>query len=395
MPIKKNSFLTSSKLKACAYVRVSTNHIGQMNSLQNQTEYYERLLRSNSGYEYCGIYSDAGISGAKEVRPGFQTMIEKAKAGEINLIITKSISRFARNTIMLLQYVRELKDAGVGVIFEEQKINTLSSEGELLLTVLAAIAEEERKSVCSNVRWAMQNKFKRGEVMVDTNRLLGYDKDENGRLVVNKSQAKIIRLIYKQYLNGVSAYKIAKEFNNQGVSTYTNMPWSSCRILSIISNEKNMGDCLMQKCFVSDNGREEINKGQRAQYYVKNDHPAIIGRKRWEAAREIRESRKKKNYPFSSLLRCPYCNSTLVRFLQEGKRVDWICSNYLYRTKATCEGIRVPEETLLRITEGLMPITETMVVLEEEHGKKVAKKRTEKNFRLIPAAEYSKEFRKL
>ena len=165
---KYNPFIPPTRLRVCAYVRVSTEHEGQLNSLQNQTEYYERLLGSNPTYEYCGIFSDAAVSGAKEERPGFRAMLKKASAGEIDLIFTKSISRFARNTLMLLKYVRELKEAGVGIIFEEQNINTLDAEGELMLTVLAAIAEEERRSVCSNVQWAMQNKFKRGEVMVDT-----------------------------------------------------------------------------------------------------------------------------------------------------------------------------------------------------------------------------------
>lgn len=143
-----------------------------------QTDYYEHRIHSNPDYKYCGIYSDSGISGAKEQCPGFQAMLKAAKAGNLDLILTKSISRFSRDTVTLLQSIRELKEAGVAVIFEEQSIHTLSAEGELMLSVLGAMAEEERKSICSNVQWAMRNKFKAGEVMVNTNRLLGYDKDE-------------------------------------------------------------------------------------------------------------------------------------------------------------------------------------------------------------------------
>jgi len=182
----KPLFLTT-RLKVCAYVRVSTDSREQLSSLENQTQYYEGLISSNPDYQYCGIFSDAGISGARENRPGFLAMMEKARSGEIDLIITKSISRFARNTLLLLRYVRELRDIGVGIIFEEEMVHTLRSEGELMLTVLAAIAEEERKSVCSNVQWAMQNKCRRGEVMVDTKRLLGYDKDAKGNLVINEA----------------------------------------------------------------------------------------------------------------------------------------------------------------------------------------------------------------
>lgn len=380
----KNPFLTPTKLKVCAYVRVSTEHPGQLNSLQNQTEYYERLLCSNPNYEYCGIFSDAGISGAKEDRPGFIAMIEKVKVDEINLIITKSISRFARNTVMLLKYVRELKDAGVGVIFEEESINTLNSEGELLLTVLAAIAEEERKSVCSNLKWAVRSRFKRGEVMVDANRLIGYDKDEDGNLVINEEQAKIVKDIYKLYLEGMPAYSIAKELNNRGVPTYAGRRWKSHRILSIISNEKYMGDCLMQKSFVTDDGREIINRGQKAQYYVKNDHPAIISRKDWEAAQRIREGRKTKTYPFTSLLRCPYCNASLIRVVHQRRWVSWICATYMQKGKSVCIGMRIPEWKLIELTNN-EPIIEPMVVEEVTYGEG-----TKKNYRLIPASKYSK-----
>ena len=384
-----SSVLVVSKLKVCAYVRVSTGHSEQLNSLQNQTEYYEQKLRTNPEYEFCGIFSDSGISGVKENRPDFMSMIEKAKFGEIDLIFTKSVSRFARNTVMLLKYVRELKGVGVGIVFEEQKINTLSADGELMLTVLAAIAEEERKSVCTNVRWTMQSRFRRGEVLVDANRLLGYEKDENGKLIINKEQAKIVRRIYKMYLDGESAYSIAEQFNEQGVPTYTDKPWSSERILRIISNEKYMGDCKLQKSFVNDNGRQVINKGQRPQYYVKFDHEPIVSRRRWEAAQKIRERRKKKVYPYSSLLRCPYCGAVLIRVIEErGKRVNWVCGTYLQKSKAACRGIRIPEETLIKITESMMPITEPFVIEEIQDGAEGSKKRAEKDFRLIPASEY-------
>ncbi|WP_304519614.1 recombinase family protein [Clostridium tagluense] len=191
--------------------------MGQLGSLQNQTEYYQKKFEANSEFEFCGIFSDAGISGAKNHRPGFVAMMEKAKAGEIDLIITKSISRFARNTLMLLESVRELKAIGVGVVFEEQEINTLHSEGELLLTVLAAIAEEERKAVRENVKWAIEKKFKHGEAIVDVNRLIGYDKDENGRFVINKEQAEVVKKIYKLFLAGETRYKIAKIINEKSM----------------------------------------------------------------------------------------------------------------------------------------------------------------------------------
>ncbi len=360
-----------------------------MNSLQNQTEHYEHRLRSNADYEYCGIYSDAGISGAKENRPGFQAMMETALAGDIDVIFTKSISRFARNTIMRLKYVRELKDAGVGIRFEEEKINTLSSEGELMLTVLAAIAEEERKSVCTNLRWAVQKRFQRGEVMVDANRLIGYDKDEHGNLIINEEEAEIVRELYRLFLAGIPGYRIAKELNNLGVPTYTDNPWSSHRILRIISNEKNMGDCLLQKSYVSDNGKQKQNEGLKAQYYVKDNHPAIISRKDWQAAQRIREDRKPKTYPFSGMLRCPYCGVSLIRVVHEKKWVTWICGTYLHKGKSVCIGMRIQEWKVEEMTREA-PITEPVIVEEVTDGEEGTQNRTKKNFRLIPAAEYSR-----
>ena len=378
--------LIPARLKVCAYVRVSTDHREQMNSLENQTQYYERLISSNPDYEYRGIFSDAGISGAKENRPGFIAMMEKARSGEVDLIITKSISRFARNTLLLLKYVRELRDIGVGVIFEEEMVNTLKSEGELLLTVLAAVAEEERKSVRGNVRWAMENKCKRGEVMVDANRLLGYDKDAQGNLVINEGQAAIVRQIYRLYLEGISGYQIARILNDQNIPTYTKKPWSSQRILRIISNEKYTGDCMMQKSFVNDNGRQIINRGQRAKYLIENNHPAIIDRKDWEAAQQIRESRRKKAYPLRSMLRCPFCGASLTRVVHQHRWVSWICATYLRKGKAKCPGMRIADGVLQEIVKDT-PITEPMVVEGVIYGKG-RKKRSKEDFHLVPAAQY-------
>jgi len=302
IPRKYHSVTSSRLVIVCAYVRVSTCHDEQLHSLYNQTDYYEHKFANHPHYVFIGIFSDAGISGAKENRPGFQAMLKQTQAGEIDLIFTKSISRFARNTLMLLQVVRELKALGVGIIFEEQNINTLSAEGELLLTVLAGIAEEERKSVRTNVQWAMRTKFLRGEVIVDTNRLLGYSKNDSGKLIIIPEQADIVREIFQLYLSGLSSCRIAKILNAQQTSTYSPRPWKSHRILSIISNEKYAGDCHMQKSFIDENVRQVLNRGQRNQYWVDDDHPAIISRTDWELAQQIRAGRVRKTYPYTALL---------------------------------------------------------------------------------------------
>ena len=168
------------KKRGCAYARVSTDSGRQEDSLENQMETYERLITGNPEYEFIGVFADQGISGYCENRPQFQRMMEKARAGEIDLIITKSISRFARNTVTVLKFARELKELGVGIFFEEQNINTLSGDGEMMLAVLASFAQEESRSMSENNKWSIRKKFERGEVMITTSRFLGYDKNEYG-----------------------------------------------------------------------------------------------------------------------------------------------------------------------------------------------------------------------
>lgn len=381
---KRISYVTSQRIKACAYVRVSTEHAAQINSLKNQTEYYEKRLNQNPRFKNCGIYSDVGISGQREERPGFTAMLKKAKAGELDLILTKSISRFARNTVLLLQVVRELKEAGVAIVFEEQNINTLSSEGELLLTVLGAIAEEERKNVCQNSRWANQSRFKRGDVKVDTSRLLGYGRDDDGQLIIHEEQANIVRMIYRRYLAGASAYQIAREFNESGIPSHTKTPWSSHRILRIISNEKYKGDCLLQKTYMTEQGKQIKNTGQLAQYYLENHHPAIIRDGEWDAAQRLREGHKKKTYPFSSMIICPYCGAVLIRVIHEKKWVSWICGTYLHEGKAACRGARIPEKVLEELTKDTQ--VKELMILEEVHHGQDRKKKSAQDYRLVPAA---------
>lgn len=373
--------------QVCAYIRVSTSHDAQLNSFNNQIDYYNRKFSNSPHYCFVGVFSDAGISGVKVNRPGFDAMLEKAKSGEIDLIYTKSVSRFARNTLMLLEAVRELKAIGVGVVFEEQNINTLSSEGELMLTVLAGVAEEERKSVQSNVQWAMRKKFLRGEVMVDTNRLLGYGKDKSGSLVVIPEQAEIILKIFRMYLDGLSAYRVAQILNDENIPTYSNRLWRDHRILNIISNEKYAGSCLMQKSFIDESGHQVRNRGERDKYWVEDSHPAIISQSDWDKAQLIRKSHAKKIYPYTSLLRCAHCGSTLIRVVQSRRWVSWICYRYMQQGKSACPGSRIPEARLLELTKE-HPITEPVVV-KEVTDEQQPNKRHQKNYYFIPVSEFT------
>lgn len=385
---EKNLFELPAKTRVCAYVRVSTIHEGQRNSMDNQEEYFVRMLSQNPAYEFIGVFSDFGIPGSKESRPGFDAMIKKAREGELDLVFTKSISRFARNTLMLLSTVRELAALGVGVYFEEQNINTLNKEGELLLAVLAGIAEEERKSVSQNIRQANQHRYKSGKPYPSAKLPYGYLKGKNKELIINEEQAAVIRRIFDMYIGGMSACRIEKILNEEKVPTLTDEPWFSHRILRIISNEKYAGDILMQKSYIGDTGKQIINKGQRPKYLLHDSHPAIVPREIWEQAVERRKKRMPKIYPFTRLLLCHRCGAVLTRHMQAGGNISWVCSTYLVKGIANCEGARITESVLLALTKG-MKIEEKMVLMEVGNlGKRYTK--TKANYRLIPAAEYFK-----
>lgn len=282
------------KLKVCAYVRVSTGHEKQLDSLKNQTEYYRKKLSNLPGYLFTGIYSDSDISGAKENRPGFLAMMDAARNGKVDIIYTKSLSRFARNVLLLLNSIRELNELGVRIIFEKDNLDTMSAQGELAVTIMAAIAEEERKNVSENIKWTIRSKFTQGRMFsIDTNRLLGYDKTEDKELIINEEEAVIVRMIFELYLSGLSSVQVAMQLNNLGIPSYKNHKWVAQRVLYIISNEKYTGDLLLQKSYVNKMGKQVPNTGQKPKYLVRNNHPAIISRETWNRAQEIRAKRRR------------------------------------------------------------------------------------------------------
>lgn len=371
--------------RACAYVRVSTGHDAQLNSLQNQTEYYERKIKANPGYVFCGIFSDAGISGSREDRPGFQAMLDAARRGLLDIILTKSISRFARNTELLLNSVREMKGLGIGVIFEENRLNTLSAEGELLLTILASVAEEERRSVSKNIQWSIRAGYKKGKPSTAIHSLYGYRKGTDGKTEIDPGQAHTVRQIYERYLAGESAAEIARALNSENVPRDIDMPWSGHCILRILANERYAGDCLLQKSFITDTGKQVRNKGQLDRYYVQGHHPAIISCEVWEAVQMIREERKPNRYPFSSMLRCGLCGASLIRVTAEKKHITWVCATYLHHGKAACAGTRIPE-SVVEAYHAVKPIKEPVVIEEAEDARKTRTKIPE-HYRISPLSQ--------
>lgn len=291
-PATKRSMQSATQLKAqtdirvAAYCRVSTNDESQQTSYTRQKSFYTRLINEHPGWSLAGIYADTDASGTNtDHRIHFQRMIEDCKSGKIDYIITKSISRFARNTVDTLNYVRMLKqlNPAIGIFFEKENVDTLNATGELLLTILSALAQDESRSISDNVRWSYAKKFQAGIAHCNLKGMMGYDKGENGQWLINEDQAEIVRLIYDLYLAGNSACKIARELNSQGITTLFGKQWEASAIMRMLRNEKYAGDCELQKTIVKDflTHYSYKNQGEAPKYYVRNHHIPIISREKW------------------------------------------------------------------------------------------------------------------
>lgn len=374
-----------SKKRVCAYARVSTGSELQGESLENQVTYYENLIKSNPEYEFVEVFADRGITGTTDNRPEFQRMIELARAGKIDLIITKSISRFARNTAIMLETVRELKELNVEVRFEKENINTLSGDGELMLTILSSFAEEESKNISQNTKWAFRKKFQRGELVLNTKLFLGYDKDEFGDLVVNREEARIVRRIFSDYLAGKGVFTIAKELNDEGIPTIKGGKWQESTILQILKNEKYKGDAHLQKYYTPDYlmHRTFKNNGEVDSYYIEGNHPPIVSNEMWEKVQEelVKRAEEKGNvegdrdkytnrYPLTGMLFCSKCGFPLRRRTWNSKlkcrKIVWQCSNYIRNGKASCPGTSIDDEVI----SSLNIVEETIVKEVRKDGKK-------------------------
>ncbi len=291
-------FRGQEKLRVAAYCRVSTGDESQQTSYTNQRAFYSEVIRSRPGWSFAGIYADEARSGTNRIyRKEFNRMIEDAKAGKIDYIITKSISRFARNTVDTLECVRQLKQLSppVGIVFEKENIDTLNAAGELILTILSALAQDESRSLSDNIRWTFQKNFQAGKPQINLNRMLGYDKGENGEWIINEKQAKVVRFIFEKYVRGHSANAIARQANEAGMRTVNGKLWRADSVLDILRNEKYVGDLEMQKTITKDflTHRSSINRGEAPKYYVKDHHEGIVDRFTWDKVRLILDSRKR------------------------------------------------------------------------------------------------------
>ncbi len=262
--------------KVAAYARVSMECDRLMHSISAQISYYSSLIQSHAEWEYAGVYADYGISGTGTVkRTEFQRMLADCESGKINIILCKSISRFARNTVDLLETVRHLKAIGVEVRFEKENISSMSGDGELMLSILASFAQEESRSISENCKWAIRKGFQNGIARFSL--LYGY-RSVNGIFMIEDSEAEVVRWIFQQFLIGDSCYIIAVKLNEMGIKSYYGKEWSGSVIGGILRQEKYTGNSLLQKYFVEDciTHKEQKNKGELPMYYVENTHPAII-----------------------------------------------------------------------------------------------------------------------
>ena len=339
-----------------AYARVSSEKDAMRHSLSAQVSYYSSLIQNHPGWLYAGVYADEPISGTKDNRAEFQRMLADCKAGKINMIITKSISRFARNTVTLLETVRELKTLGIDVFFEEQNIHSLSADGELMLTILASFAQEESRSVSDNMKWRIRKAYEKGEVM-NWRFLFGYKISKAGGVEIDPEEGPIAQEIFKRVANGASLNSVARWLNRSGHFGSLGGKWLTQSLRQMLTNEKYIGNALLQKTYVNNHLEKKklANHGELPQYYVTDDHPALIDRETFDAVQErlrkIGEQNASKGKPckkdndFTGKIQCPNCKKNFRRIsTYTGKA--WVCPTYYREGKKFCQCKRIPEVTL-------------------------------------------------
>ena len=349
---------TAEKRKVAAYARVSTDNEDQKTSYAAQVDYYTNYIKSRSDWEFAGMYSDEGVTGTSlKKREGFTRMVQDALDGKIQLIVTKSVSRFARNTVDSLTTIRKLKEHGIEVYFEKEAIWTFQARGEILLTILSSLSQEEARSISENVTWGLRKKFADGKFSVGYSHFLGYDKGEDGNLAINEEQAKIVRLIFQLFLEGMTAGRIAKELTARHILTVTGKEkWNAKTIRGVLANEKYTGCARIQKTFTPDflTKKAVKNCGQVPSYFVEQSHPAIIDPAVFEMVqREIKwRTQEGRSYSgvsiFSGKIRCGECGGSfgakVWHSTDKYRRTIYRCNNKYDGKK--CQTPHVTEEEI-------------------------------------------------
>lgn len=362
IPAKKPDIIT--KKKVAAYARVSTVSEAQLHSLSAQIDYYKKQITSRSEWKFAGVFIDDGVTGTKNNRQGLEELLDTCKKGKIDLVLTKSISRFARNTVDLLNIVRYLKEQNIAVYFEREGINTLAAEGELLLTLLASFAQEESISASQNKNWRIKKQFENGE-LVGITHLYGYDVID-GELIVNKHEAEIVKMIYKDYLSGMQSMEIADKLNDMGEPRKRGGKWKPNDISRLLSNEKHTGNALLNKRYTLDPLSKETkrNYGEKPQYFVENSHEGIIS---WELFEAVQKEIKRRapikkrlphhGKPYTGFLFCGACGAPFNR-KKTPTQTFWRCARNLGMREGKCGMKGIPEQALERILTEVLGTTD-------------------------------------
>ena len=347
----------------CAYCRVSTNIPHQKGSYESQLEYYENMIRSKADWNFVGIYADYGKSGTKEKgRTDFMRMLEDCEAGEIDIICTKSISRFARNTVECIQVVRKLKEMHIDVYFEKERIHTLPEKSELLLSIYSSVAQAESESISSNQKWSIQKRFLNGTYILP-NPAYGYCTNANGLLELDQKQAAVVRFIFDEYLEGNGIWRIAKSLNEQKIPTKTGKAaWLGGAIYIILKNSVYTGDLLLQKTYSEDIVPfvRRKNNGEYRQVLIENDHEPIVTHEEYEAVQRMlkqkakvkkagKEEQLEEHSEFKGKVICVICGSSYNRQVKKGRtgksNITWSCARRI-QTKDLCENDIIKESQL-------------------------------------------------
>lgn len=362
------------KLRVAAYVRVSEETKETQHSLHAQIDFYQRKIHEKAEWELAGIYKDNGISGTDiKRREGFVRLISDCEAGKIDLILVKSVSRFARNTLDLLRIVRHLKQLGVAVRFEEQNIDSLTEEGELLLTLMASVAQAESESISENVKWAIRKAFQKG-IGNTKRRTFGYHWVDGTQTVIAE-EAKVVERIFRDFLAGDSQTKIARKLTQEGVTSVNGNPISVSAVGDILRNVTYTGNTLLQKTFIQDpiSKKKVMNTGELPQYFVQDTHEAIIDMAAFEQVQEKLARNKEmgrfpynhtgRKYPFTMKVICGCCGRHYTRQLWNTsaigkKRPTWVCTGKKAEKYRRCNSKNIPEVKLMEASAKVLGIPE-------------------------------------
>jgi DNA invertase Pin-like site-specific DNA recombinase len=347
-----------TRRRVAAYVRVSSGKDAMLGSLSSQISYYSGYIQRRIEWEFAGIYADEAVTGTKENRKEFQRMLEDCRAGRLDMIVTKSITRFARNTVITLETVRELKLLGIDVYFEKENIHSISGDGDLMLSILAGYAQEESRSVSENCKWRIRKEFAEGRT--NNGNIMGY-RLKDGQFVIIPEEAETVRMIFTDYLSGMGKNAIVKKLISLGIPTKNGGKWCENNITKILRNEKYSGDMLLQKVFSENHITKKTrkNNGELPQYYVENSHEPIVDKDTFQRVQEEIRRRAEcchssknppETYPFTGKIVCGQCGKNYRRKTANAgtpyEKAAWICSTFNNYGKSVCGSQQIPEDIL-------------------------------------------------